>query len=189
MEDERYTATQIAELLCDALEVTHDAQNNLHFRVKYLAKKAHLRGGRKTDARGTLDFPKSEVFRAVLFNEFLGLSMDIAAAAKALDQAEDFHPMGQHPQSARAPGGSGWNYRGGLASAVRGVAAGELWHLVLTLQRSGHSSNAGLRAQYTWSDENVEEADRVLGRKAAATTVTVNLRLLFEDLIERVGVI
>lgn len=187
MDEHRYTATNIADLIADALEYDDEAKRNMHHRVRYLAKKGHLQDGRAIDKRGTLDFPASEVYRAAIYCEFLGLTMDIVAASTALQRAEEFHPMFDKPESARVEGG--WHFSGGLASAVRGVRTGEHWQLFVVLKRSGHSTEAGLSAFYTWSEEQIENVDKIYGREAAATSVRIDLSELFKNLVRKVGVI
>jgi len=185
MAENRFTATQIGDILADALEYSDESRSNLRHRVRYLAKKHHLLNGCKIDERGTLEFPKSEVYRAALYCEFLGLSMDIKVAAQALQQAEDFKPFLNKPESARVDGG--WNFSGGLSSAVRGVGAGEKWKLVILLQRSGHSTEAGLKSFYTWENDRSTDVDAILGREGASTALDIDLCSLFGSLLHRIG--
>jgi hypothetical protein len=187
MSDNRYTATQIADLLADALEYQDSAKSNMHHRVRYLAKKSYLAHGKSIDNRGTLDFPVSEVYRAAVFCEFLGMSMDMKIAASALQRAESLHLGPNMPESARVEGG--WQFSGGLAAAVRGVNAGENWKLFVVLKRSGHSTDAGLHAFYTWSEEARESIDELYGRNEAATKMVIDLTRLFKNLVCNVGLI
>jgi len=183
----RFTATQIADLLADALEYQDSAKSNMHHRVRYLAKRSYLANGKSIDNRGTLDFPVSEVYRAAVFCEFLGLSMDMKIAASAMQRAENLHLGLDKPKSARVEGG--WQFSGGLAAAVRGVKAGEHWKLFVVLKRSGHSADAGLHAFYTWSEDARESIDDLYGREEAATKMVIDLTKLFKNLACNVGLI
>lgn len=187
MDEKRYTATQIADLLADALEYQDSAKSNMHHRVRYLSKKGYLRHGKSIDNRGTLDFPPSEVYRAAVFCEFLGLSIDMKVASSALQRAEDYHPMLNKPESSRVKGG--WQFSGGLATALRGASVGEQWKLFVVLNRSGHSADAGLTAFYTFLGEGRETIDDVFGREEAATILVIDLTKLFKNLIGNVGLI
>lgn len=181
MSEKRYTATQIADLLADALEYQDSAKSNVRHRVRYLAKKNHLAHGKSIDNRGTLDFPVSEVYRAAVFCEFLGLSMDIKIAKSALQRAESLHVGLGKPDSARVEGG--WQFGVGLDPAIRGIKAGENWKLVVVLKRSGHRSDAGPQTFFTWSEETRESIDEFYGREEAATTIFIDLNKLFKNLI------
>ncbi|MCA2012902.1 hypothetical protein LCM17_15500 [Cereibacter sphaeroides] len=187
MTEDQFSASKIGELLADALEIAEEARNNLQHRVRYLAKKEHLQYGRAVDGRGTLHFPKSEVYRAAILCEFLSLSMDMKIATEVLRNAERYTPIGEPPDSARIKGGGGYIYHGGLSTAVRGVAAGEQWTLMLTLQRSGYISDAGMSARYVSPKDASVNVDRIFGRAPAATIVAIDLTALFERIVPVVG--
>lgn len=181
MKEKRFTATNIAEILGDALEVQDADRENLHHRIRYLAKKHYLNGGRKIDNRGTLDFPVSEVFRAAILCEFLAFSMDVKIASTALRDAEELClPPGSYPNSARTDGG--WLFSGGLGTVVEGVSAGEDWLLVVELRRSGPSGAAGLVGRYARASIQLPDVDVIFGRAATATVLTVNLTKLFTEI-------
>jgi hypothetical protein len=187
MTEDQFSATRIGEILADALEFAADARQNLQHRVRYLAKKEHLQHGCEVDGRGTLHFPKSEVYRAAILCEFLSLSMDMKIATEVLRKAERYNPSGEQPDSARIEGGGGYIYHGGLSTAVRGVAAGEQWTLILTLQRSGYMSDAGIAARYVSPKEASVNVDRLFGRAPAATIVAIDLTALFAKIVPIVG--
>ena len=183
MEERRLTATNIAEILGNALEVQEADRENLHHRVRYLAKKHYLNGGRKIDHRGTLDFPVSEVFRAAILCEFLAFSMDVKVASAALEEAEKLQLLpGSYPASARTD--SGWSFSGGLETVVRSVEAGEDWLLVVELRRSGRSGAAGLVGRYARANDHRPDVDDIFGRAATATFFTVRLTKLFAEILE-----
>lgn len=185
MEEKRLTATNIADILAPAMEVQDFDRDNLHHRVRYLAKKHFLLGGRTIDKRGTLEFPTSEVFRAAILCEFLAFSMDLKVASSALEQAErDFRPpFGNYPNSARQDGG--WTFSDCLGTVLRGFDAGETWWLIVELRRSGASDAAGLVGRYAHADEERADVDAIFGRVPAATVLKVNLTKLFEKILER----
>jgi hypothetical protein len=187
MTEDQFSASQIGEILADALEVSTEARNNLQHRVRYLAKKNYLKEGRKIDQRGTLQFPTSEVYRAAILCEFLNLSMDMKIAIGILERAERFNPIGELPESARIKDGGGYTFHGGLSDAVRGIAFGEKWKLIVTLQRSGYESDAGIAARYVSPKESSVNVDRLFGRAAAATIVAIDLTALFEKIVPVVG--
>ena len=185
MQEDRLTATQIAEILAAALEVQEEDKDNLHHRVRYLAKKHYLRGGRTIDKRGTLDFPTSEVYRAAILCEFLAFSIDVKVASAALEQAETaYHPGAlNYPSSAKTDGG--WTFPDPLSTVLRGVRAGEDWWLVVELRRSGTSEGAGLVSRYAHSEEERTDVDAIFGSAPAATVLRVSLTKLYGNIMER----
>ena len=185
MQEDRRTATQIAEILAVALEVQEEDKENLHHRVRYLAKKHYLHDGRTIDKRGTLDFPISEVFRAALLCEFLAFSIDVKVASAALKQAETaYRPgVGNYPASAKKEGG--WAFSDTLSTVLQGVRAGEDWWLVVELRRSGTSDGAGLVGRYAHSEEERTDVDAIFGRAPAATVLRVSLTKLYGNIMER----
>jgi hypothetical protein len=185
MQEDRRTATQIAEILAAALEVQEEDKENLHHRVRYLAKKHYLRGGRAIDKRGTLDFPVSEVFRAAILCEFLAFSIDVKVASAALKQAETaYRPgVGNYPASAKKEGG--WAFSDTLSTVLQGVRAGEDWWLVVELRRSGTSDGAGLVGRYAHSEEERTDVDAIFGRSPAATVLRVSLTKLYGNIMDR----
>lgn len=185
MQEDRLTATQIADILAPALEVEAEDKENLHHRVRYLAKKHYLRGGRAIDKRGTLDFPATEVYRAAILCEFLAFSIDVKVASAALKQAEaDYRPgVGNYPASAKKD--SGWAFSDVFSTALKGIRAGEDWWLVVELRRSGTSEGAGLVARYAHSEEERVDVDAIFGRAPAATVLRVSLTKLYGNIMER----
>ena len=184
MDEKRFTAANIADVLADTFEVQDEDKGNLRHRVRYLAKKHYLRGGKAIDKRGTLDFPTSEVFHAAILCEFLSLSMDIKIASSALKQAEkDFRlSPGNYPDSARRHGG--WAFSGYLETVLRGIEADEDWWLVVELRRSGTIDAAGLLGRFTHANEQRADVDATFGRAPAATVLKVNLTKLFGKILE-----
>lgn len=183
MSDQKYTATNMSEIIGNAQEVQDSAKDILHNRTRYLSKKKYLCDGSELDKRGTLGFPVSEVFRAAIYCEFLALSMDIKVASTALQKAEKlrFAP-GNYPASMQTDGG--WPFdKGGLAAAVHGVDAGEEWLLVIEIKRSGESVGAGLVAHYSVVGHEHPNVDVMLGSAVTATTLTINLKTLFTGLL------
>jgi hypothetical protein len=185
MQDDRFTATQIAEILAAALEVQEEDKENLHHRVRYLAKKHYLHDGRKIDKRGTLAFPVSEVFRAALFCEFLAFTIDVKVAAAALKQAQaEYRPgVGNYPVSAKKDGG--WAFSDVLNTARQGIRAGEDWWLIVELRRSGTSDGAGLVGRFAHSEEERTDVDAIFGRAPAATVLRVSLTKLYGNILKR----
>lgn len=185
MQENRLTATQIAEILAAALEVQDEDKENLHHRVRYLAKKHYLRDGRTIDKRGTLDFPTSEVYRAAILCEFLAYSIDVKVASAALEQAEaDYRPgVANYPASAKRDGG--WAFSDVLGTALQGIRAGEDWWLIVELRRSGTSDGAGLVGRYAHSEEERTDVDAIFGRAPAATVLRVSLTKLYGNIMER----
>jgi hypothetical protein len=190
MSKTEFTASQIAGALSVSFGEEESANSKLHHRIRYLAKKEHLVNGRKVDDRGTLVFPKTEVYRAALYNELLSLTMDVGMAANAINKAEAYNPR-VHPGSAKGSKG-GYNYSGGLPTSVRGVEAGEEWALILTVARAGHSSEANISAQYLWQGEersidDQDFLDAIFGRNRCATRLRIDLKELFAPLIRTIG--
>lgn len=191
MADSKFTATQIGEIICDAWKLHPVERDNLQHKVRYIAKKQYLRHGSKADARGTLKFPKSEIYRAALFCEFLDADVDIRKVSEAVNQAETYRPL-KNPESARAKSGGGFNYPGGLATAVRGVAFGESWRLLLTRMRSSLADARGTYGRYVWSGEEEAESDTaalavLYGKPHAALIQSIDLNAAFHDIVKKVG--
>jgi len=192
MSDEKFTATQIGEIICDAWGLEQGARNNLQHKVRYTAKKGYLRNGTKADARGTLEFPKSEVFRAAIFCEFLEADADINRIGEAINHAERFTPT-VNPASARAPKGGGFEYSGGgLAVAVRGVAACENWRFIVSRARSPLADGKAIYGRYLWSGEDESDDDSkalsiFYGKPHAALIQEVDLNAAFGDIIKKIG--
>lgn len=186
-----YTATEIAEKICSAQELTLGDNTALHNRLKYIAKRGILKPARTVDGRGTLAFAKLELFRAAVFVELIGLAMDVRALeAVTNNAAKKFNVLAP---SQKVPGGS--LSRGGLVDAINGVAAGEQWFLKLWRVNPGLMDPEHIAAAFVPTE--VEDAqlwantglDSKLGRKPSRVHVTVDLTALFRPLIELVGTV
>lgn len=188
---EEYTATEIAEKICAAQELTLGDNTALHNRLKYIAKRGVLKNGRAVDGRGTLAFAKLEVFRAAVFVELIGLAMDFRALEAVTNNAATKFAV--LAASQKVPGGS--LSRGGLVDAINGVAAGEQWFLKLWRVNPGLMDPEHIAAAFV--PEEVTDAqlwdnadlDKRLGRKPSRAHVTVDLTALFLPIIELVGTV
>lgn len=159
----------------------------MHNRVRYLAKKEILNGGEKVDARGTLEFPRIEVYRAAIFCELMPLKMDVIKLASNISSAETEMNVGQYPAPSQKFKGNSRS-RGGLRNAIHGVSIGENW--VLTISMPRHLDYNDIGVEFSWADkpesknnELKEYYRSVQGR----TLVVVDLTYLFKDLIPLVG--
>ncbi len=186
-----FTATEIAEKICAAQELTLGDNTALHNRLKYIAKRGVLKNGRSIDGRGTLAFGKLELFRAAVFVELIGLAMDVRALEAVTDSAaKKFNVLAP---SQDVPGGS--VSRGGLLDAINGVAAGEQWFLKLWRVNPGFLDAEYIAAAFVpetvadsdlWGNAKVDEIQK---RKPSRMYVTVDLTALFEPIIKLVGAV
>lgn len=188
---EEYTATEIAEKICDAQKLTLGDNTALHNRLKYIAKRGVLKNGRAIDGRGTLAFGKLELFRAAIFVELIGLAMDVRALdAVTANAATRFDASAP---SQRVPGGR--QSRGGLIDAIRGVAAGEQWFLKLWRVNPGILEPEHIKAAFVRDKEDGKEpwdsakVDLVHQRQPSRAHVTVDLTALFGPIIGLVGAV
>lgn len=188
---EEFTATEIAEKICAAQELTLGDNTVLHNRLKYIAKRGVLKNGRTVDGRGTLAFAKLELFRAAVFVELIGLAMDVRALEAVTDNAaKKFNVLAP---SQDVPGGS--VSRGGLLDAINGVAAGEQWFLKLWRVNPGLLDPEHIAAAFvpeTVSDSDLwgnAKVDATHKRKPSRAHVTVDLTALFDPIIKLVGTV
>jgi hypothetical protein len=187
-----YTASQIHEIYCSANGMVSKEYNAALNRFRYMAKRGLLSEGSVVDQRGTYAFPKVEVYRAVLYMELAGLTMDLRAFAPIGEAAaRDFSGKSDAPPSMRFDGGI--RSYGGLKDAINGVAQDERWLLSVELQQPGFVENGRLKAEFhfedTFSSEREEiEANKILGRTSSRAKVIVDLKMLFTPIIAFIGV-
>lgn len=187
-----YTATEIANLLCEAEDLDLANHTQLHNRLKYIAKRKILEASRELDKRGTLAFAPLEVYRAAVLCELIGLAIDARTLSVVVDAAGAQHPLTHNAPSMK---GSGFSHsRGGLWNAVRGTAQGEDWFLKVWRVNPSHSEGEDVRAQFVYGDapicdlEGDKEVAALQGRKPSRSHVSVNLKPLFAPIIELIGV-
>ncbi len=188
---DQYTASRVHEILCQADGLETAEQPALLNRIRYLAKRELLQNGSRIDERGTLAFPKPEIFRAAIFCDLAGLTMDVRALEPITDAAARRHSLDLvKPPSLKINGG--WKSAGGLIDSIRGVDAGEQWWLTMQYYFAGHSSGGGLAAEFLWDgakNPDVEETvHQIFGRKPTRTSARIDLRALFGGIIPIVGV-
>ncbi len=188
---DQYPASRIHEILCQADDLEPAKQPALLNRIRYLAKRELLRNGRRIDERGTLAFPKLEVYRAAIFCDLAGLAMDVRALAPITDAAVRRHSLGSvKPPSLKIEGG--WRSAGGLIDSILGVDAGEQWWLIMEYKLADHSFGGGVAADFLWdgakNPEAEETARQLLGRKPIRTSARIDLSALFGGIIQIVGV-
>ena len=187
-----FTASAIHDAFCKANGLDPKKSPSILNRIRYLAKRGLLLNGTVVDERGTFAFELLELFRAAIYTELAGLTMDIRAFAPIGGAAARRHTSGLHiPRSMKFEGG--FRSRGGLWDSIHGVAQGEAWSLVIRLVRPGISSEGGLVAEFVCedasiSDDEMQEVDNIIGRDSVRTRVSVDLTALFEPLIKIVGV-
>lgn len=187
-----YTATEIANVLCEAenLELANHAQ--IHNRLKYIAKRGILTVSRELDKRGTLAFAPLEIYRAAVLCELIGLAIDTRTLAVVLESAARHFPLVAEAPSLRK---DGYNLsRGGLRDAVNGAAQGEAWFLKIWRVNPSREEGEGVRAEFVYQDvpicklEGDAELAAIRGRKPSRTFVSVDLSALFTPIIKLVGV-
>lgn len=188
---ELYTASQMHEAYCLASGLKPKAQGAILNRFRYMAKRGMLGEGKVIDHRGTLAFPKVEVFRGAIYTELASIAMDLRAFEPIVEAAGRRHPDGLSiPPSMKRDGG--WGSRGGLLDAIHGVALGEHWTLRIELQRPGSDTPGGMKAEFFWEDPSRTQStsstvDEVLGRQPPCTRVFIDLHELFSPLVDKVG--
>ena len=179
------------EAYCKASGLDPQHHPSILNRFRYMAKRGMLGDGTVIDERGTYAFPATEVYRTVIYTELAALAMDLRAFEPIVEAAERRHPGGLNvPNSMKREGA--WASRGGLLDAIHGVADGEHWTLKIELTRTGHDFDGGLVAAFDCDDvERNSDAsgaiNATLGRKPVRTRLTIDLNLLFQPLIEIVG--
>ena len=188
---ELYTASQMHEAYCFASGLKPKEQGATLNRFRYMAKRGLLGEGAVIDDRGTLAFPKVEVFRAAIFTELAAIAMDLRAFEPVVEAAERRHINGLSVPPSMAQSG-GWASRGGLLDAIHGVAVGECWQLQIELRRPGMETAGGLKAEFAWEDPakpqlEKGEVDTILNRRQTCTRVFVDLQELFVPILEKVG--
>jgi len=157
-----------------------------------MAKRGLLSEGSVVDQRGTYAFPKVEVYRAVLYMELAGLTMDLRAFAPIGEAAaREFSGKSAAPPSLRFDGGI--RSCGGLKDAINGVAQDERWFLTVELQQPGFVENGRLNAEFHFEDQTPSEreqieANEILGRSSSRAKVVVDLKILFAPIIASIGV-
>lgn len=187
-----YTASQIHEIYCSANGMAAKEHSAALNRFRYMAKRGLLSEGSVVDQRGTYAFPKLEVYRAVLYMELAGLTMDLRAFAPIGEAAaREFSGKSDAPPSLRFDGGI--RSCGGLKDSINGVAQDEPWLLTVKLQQPGFVDNGRLKAEFHFEDklspEQEEiEADKILGRNSSRAKVIVDLKILFAPIIASIGV-
>ncbi len=189
LKKDRFTATEIAEVLCRADDLVLEDHATTHNRLRYLAKRDMLPGGVSVDARGTKAFPTIAVYRAAIYAELMALAMDTRALEAVVTAAE---LKGSRPFAPSQAVEGGFVDRGGLLNAIRGVAAGEDWTLTIAQKMPGMGNSALLEARFEWdgaAQSKAENAriDAILGSKPGRTRVTVELAPLFLNVIAQVG--
>lgn len=188
---EEFTATEIAEVICKAQELTLGDNAALHNRLKYIAKRGILKPARTVDGRGTLAFAKLEVFRAAVFVELIGLAMDARALeAVTANAAKRFDVSGP---SQKVSGGA--VSRGGLVDAISGVEAGEQWFLKMWRVNPGLVDPEHIKAAFVHESTPDEKLwatpslDKKMKRQPSRVHVTVDLTALFRPIIKLVGTV
>jgi hypothetical protein len=190
---EKYTATEIADIICKAQGLTLGYHTELHNRLKYVAKRGMLRDGKAVDGRGTLAFPKLEIFRAAVFVELIGLAMDVRALTAVNDAADRLNAY----WGPIATSGCDASYsQGGLKDAVRSSEfdlGGDYWFLKIWRVNPGRIDPEYIKAAFVPGKIKDEElwgnskADEILGRKPTRAHVSVDLSILFRPIVKLVN--
>lgn len=193
MDRDEYTATEIAETLCESQGLNIGEQSQLYFRIKYIAKRGFLNVARTIDKRGTLAFGPLEVYRAAMLNELMGLAIDVRVLTEVLEAvAKSFHFPGL-PVPPSLEGDGARVSRGGLRDAIHGIAQGEEWYLKIWRVNPSHLGGEGVRAEIVYTDvpvwqlEGVADDNELAGRKPSRAHVTVDLTAVFKPLIDLIG--
>lgn len=181
-------ATEIADILCQSDGLELEKQTATHNQVRYLAKKKILNGGVKVDDRGTLAFPRIEVYRAAIFCELMLLKMDVINLARSISSAETDLNIGQHPAPSQKLKKGGTYSLGGLQNAIRGVSQDENWTLTITMPN--HLENSEISVVFSSADipeSGNKELEEYYRSERGRTRVLVDLTYLFRGLIPLVG--
>ena len=84
---ESFTATAIAELICEADGLPAEARLSVERKLRRLATGRQLHDGEQVTGRETWVYPAREIYRARLFLEFARLGIDVGPAERALSLA------------------------------------------------------------------------------------------------------
>ncbi len=187
------TASEIAAIIAapDTLQGLDHADT--HRRVRHWAAKGLLEGGKAVDRRGTQVFPALETYRARIFDA-LG---DFGIAAETLRQVSI--AAIRHPSRMSAPsyGSAGNLSRGALHDAIRGVAAGEQWNLVIATlpplaahmrgMVDGYREGKLLHIAFEWAGDPIDHTG-FLDKSKPYGVLKLDLTHLFKPIVERIGV-
>lgn len=194
---EKYTATEIADIICQAQGLSLGYHTELHNRLKYIAKRGMLRDGKAVDGRGTLAFPKLEIFRAAVFVELIGLAMDVRALSAVNDAASRmraYKDVFSQSSAFRNDDGrqTGETYsQGGLKDAIFSAYLGgkrHKWLLKIWRVNPGKLDPECIKAEFVpdivteselWANT---QADEILGRQPTRAHVSVDLFELFNPI-------
>ncbi|WP_323768159.1 hypothetical protein [Antarctobacter sp.] len=187
-----YTVTEISHLLCEADGLTDREDVKVtHERVRHLAKRGFLRGGKEIDDRGTKVFPETEVFHAAVLCDLLSIDMGAPILRKVTEAAQAM-PLLDVNQWAPSQRGDGVRRSsGGLQDAIRGASAGERWGLTIRQEQPGRSVPAQVHAAFGWLDApggNGDDVAAILGWKPNRLRVVLEMTELFTAISERLKV-
>lgn len=187
-----FTASDMHKILCKANGLEETSERALLTRVRYMAKRGLLHGGKAIDDRGTWAFRAIEIYRCAILAELAGIAMDVRAFQSIFEAAGRGFPMGRLAAPSMTQDGL-IRSQGGLIDAINGVSANERWSLQIELRRSGMLTPEGMFAEFIWEGATdrapeANEAEQNLNQQPVRTRVSVDLFLLFKPLIEIVGV-
>ena len=184
--NDRFTVTEIADLICRADGLTLSDHGRAHHQVTNAVRRGLLKDGETIDRRGTVAFPLLEVYRARIIKAFADLSIDMVFVRDALERAALSGSLSfdeaERPERMRTEGG--WYSRGPLVDAIEGVAAGEAWELRLRLRAPGlGGGQSRVDARFVWLDRPEKTTDRVEALKGPVQAeVRLDLTNLFRGL-------
>ncbi|ODT17492.1 MAG: hypothetical protein ABS35_25690 [Kaistia sp. SCN 65-12] len=147
-----------------------------------------MEGGHVVDRRGTVDYPAIEVYRAALLDALANMGLDHVALGVVMDAGAERQFQANFAPSQIADGVA--KPLGSFEDAVRGIAAGENWRLIvatfppMAVEIDGFHCGKGLHARFEWSGDAIAmPIERFDGAKPRAL-LTVNLASLWRPLVE-----
>lgn len=185
-----YSAADIADIVRVADDLSPDEHETVLNRMRYLGsrtyKDAHgaeqplLRDGEKIDARGKRAYPALEVYRAAVFNDLMGIAIDVRGLEAVMEAAAKSHT--------HRLGRSGMS-RGALRDAITGVANGEAWRLTLERLPSDEKGPAKIVAHIAPADgpDLPALAQTATGERPRRTFAHIDLTALFAPIIAQIG--
>lgn len=186
-----YSAADIADIVRVADDLSPDEHDTVLNRMRYLGSRTYkdaqgveqplLRNGEKIDARGKRAYPALEVYRAAVFNDLMGIAIDVRGLEAVMEAAAKSHTHRF---------GIAGTSRGALLDAIEGVARGENWQLTLERLPAGQIGPAKIVARIAPEDapDLAAVSGAITGARPRRTFARINLTALFAPIIAQIGV-
>ena len=174
----RFTVTEIAEAICQADNLKLADHTRAYSQVRTAVRRNLLADGEIVDARGTLAFPATEVYRARLLNALADYSIDLAVIGGVIDHAiRDVRPPLDHT-------GLWSGFESVIEATQRKTSAP--WSLVVSLYRPGFNHGKRLTASIVPGNgsrpDHMDRIDDSFGTGAPQGRLVLDLNTLFANL-------